>query len=102
MDFATIIREARTSSGLTQAGLAQRAGISSRAVWEIENQGSGTVTTLSALADGLDLRFSGLPRGKSLGDQIKTMRLRRGWSQQKLASRVGVSVPAIIRLEIGN
>ena len=102
MDFAAAIREARTSSGLTQSDLAARAGVSSHAVWELENKGNGTVAVLSAVCAALDLRFAGLPRGRSFGDQVRTLRTRRGWSQERLAQRAGISIPAIIRLERGN
>ncbi len=102
MDFATIIRDARTSSGLTLAALAGRAGVSPNAVWELESRGSGTVAVLSKLIRALDLRFAGLPKGNTLSEQVRTLRERRGWSQQRLAHASGVSTPAIVRLENGN
>lgn len=102
MDFSAAIRKARTSSGLSQTDLAERAGVSPHAVWEIENRGNGTVDILARLCAALDLRFAGLPRGKTFSEQVKTLRLRRGWSQERLAEHAGVSAPAIMRLERGN
>ena len=89
MNFASIVREARTSSGLSQAELATRAGVTTNTVWEMENQGSGTVAVLSKIIAALDLRFTGLPKGRSFADQIRTLRTRRGWTQERLALRAG-------------
>ncbi len=102
MNFATIVREARTSSGLSQPDLAAEAGVGVATVWRIEKDGDGTVDVLTCLCRALDLRFAGLPHADSFGDQVRTLRTRRGWSQEKLADRVGVTVGSITRLEIGN
>jgi transcriptional regulator with XRE-family HTH domain len=61
MDFATAVREARTSSGLTQADLASRAKVSQHAIWELENRHNGTVAVLAAACAALDLRFTVYP-----------------------------------------
>jgi transcriptional regulator with XRE-family HTH domain len=37
-----------------------------------------------------------------LGDTIRAARLRRGWTVQELAERVGVSHPTITRMERGH
>ncbi|WP_414472778.1 DNA N-6-adenine-methyltransferase [Microvirga sp. M2] len=102
MDFAAAIRDARTSSGLTQSELAQKAGVSLHAVWEIESRGNGSVALLTSVCAALDLRFAGLPRGTTFAEQVRILRTRRGWSQERLAGRAGVSIPAIVRLERGN
>lgn len=39
---------------------------------------------------------------KLLANSIKTHRIRRGWSIQELAQRVGVSHPTIIKVERGD
>jgi hypothetical protein len=88
VDFSTIIREACTSLGLSQSDPASP-GIAS--VWRLENNGNGTVEVLTRLSVVLDLRFTGMPRGRSFGDPIKALRTRRGWSQERLAERAGVS-----------
>lgn len=101
MDFATILREERASKGLSQAALAVQAGVSPHAVWEAE-QGNGTVAVLTALSKALDIRFVGLASGASWGQRVRAQRTKRGWSQEKLAERAGVSPMAISRLENGN
>ena len=102
IDVANTIRSARTSLGLTKPTLAERAGVSVHAVWEVENRNNGTVALLSALCTALDVRFAGLPRGRGFGEQARKLRVRRGWSQDRLAERAGVSAPVIARLEQGN
>jgi len=101
MDFGAIIREARTSSGLSQADLAKRAGVSIGAIYELEVRGNGTVALLTRLCTALDLRFTGLPRVSGFPRQVRTPRQRRDWSQERLARKAGVSAPAIMRLERG-
>ncbi len=102
MNFAAIIREARTSSGLSQPALADKAGVGVATLWRVEKEGDGTVDVLTRLCRALDLRFAGLPRAESFSEQVKLLRTRRGWSQERLAERIGVSVGSITRLEIGN
>jgi transcriptional regulator with XRE-family HTH domain len=102
MDFGTFIRQARTSSGLSQAELANRAGLSIGVIYELEARGNGTVALLTKLCTALDLRLTGLPRRPNFAQQVRVLRLRRGWSQEKLAMKAKVSAPAIMRLERGN
>src|SRR4051812_425486 len=101
MDFGAIIREARTSSGLSQAELGNRTGVSVGAIYELEVRGNGTVALLTKLCTGLDIRLTGLPRRPGFPQQVRALRTRRGWSQEKLAAKAGVSAPAIMRLERG-
>src|SRR3712207_2565751 len=102
MDFSTIIREARTSSGLSQPELAAKAGVGVATVWRFERDGDGTIDVLTRICRALDLRFTGLPREQDFGAQVQMLRTRRGWSQERLAERIGVSVGSITRLETGN
>ncbi|GGK46116.1 DNA N-6-adenine-methyltransferase [Salinarimonas ramus] len=101
MDFASIVREERTSKGLTQGELAERAGLSLHAVWEAE-RGNGSVAVLAALVSALDIRFAAAGTGETWGARVRALRTKRGWSQEKLAARAGVSPMAINRLENGN
>ena len=101
MDVATLLREARASSGLTQSEVAERAGCSLHAVWEAE-RGNGTVALLTRVFTALDVRLAGFPRGATLAERVHILRQRRGWSRQHLAQRAGTSLSAIERLERGN
>lgn len=38
---------------------------------------------------------------KSAGKNIRTMRHERGWSQEDVASRLGISIPAFSKIETG-
>lgn len=65
MDIATIVRQARTQAGLTQAELAERAGTSQPAVARLEaGQGSPSLATVERLvgAAGYDLGLSLVPK----------------------------------------
>jgi phage N-6-adenine-methyltransferase len=101
MLFASGVRSARTTSGLTQTQLANQAGCSVHAVWELE-RGNGTVALLERIASALDLRFVGLPPGTKFADRVRLVRQRRGWSVQELAQAANLSPMALYRLEAGN
>jgi transcriptional regulator with XRE-family HTH domain len=38
---------------------------------------------------------------KSVGKNIRTLRHQRGWSQEDIASRLGISIPAFSKIETG-
>src|ERR671913_1494149 len=71
-------------------------------IYELEARGNGTVALLTKLCTALDLRLTDLPRRPNFAQQVRVLRLRRGWSQEKLALKAKVSAPAIMRLERGN
>jgi transcriptional regulator with XRE-family HTH domain len=98
MDIGAALRDARKRLGLTQVQLAGRSGLSRRAVLEVEN-GGGSLDSLFAMIAVLDFRFAGLPKARTLGDQVRALRERRGWSQADLAVRAGVSKPTVIGIE---
>ena len=101
VDFGSMIRAVRTSSGLTQTDVAQGAGSSLGAIWKAERN-LGTVGLLERIVDALDVQFAGLPPGRTIAERLKTARTRRGLTQNQLAERAGVSPMAILRLERGN
>jgi transcriptional regulator with XRE-family HTH domain len=37
----------------------------------------------------------------SVGNNIRTLRHQRGWSQEDIASRLGISIPAFSKIETG-
>jgi transcriptional regulator with XRE-family HTH domain len=38
---------------------------------------------------------------KAIGQNIRTLRHRRGWSQEDVANRLGISIPAFSKIETG-
>ncbi|MEN0054358.1 MAG: helix-turn-helix transcriptional regulator [Mucilaginibacter sp.] len=38
---------------------------------------------------------------KSVGKNIRTLRHKRGWSQEDVANRLGISIPAFSKIETG-
>jgi transcriptional regulator with XRE-family HTH domain len=42
-----------------------------------------------------------MPREKMLKDNIKNLRIKKGWSQQDLAVKAGLSYNAVTKLEQG-
>jgi transcriptional regulator with XRE-family HTH domain len=38
---------------------------------------------------------------KSVGMNIRTLRHQRGWSQEDVADRLGISIPAFSKIETG-
>src|SRR5450755_4324356 len=38
---------------------------------------------------------------KSVGKNIRTLRHQRGWSQEDVANRLGISIPAFSKIETG-
>jgi transcriptional regulator with XRE-family HTH domain len=38
---------------------------------------------------------------KSIGKNIRTLRHQRGWSQEDVANRLGISIPAFSKIETG-
>ena len=80
--------------------LAERAGVSQHAVWEVETQGGGRTSTLIALMGALDMRLAGLPRASALGQRLRVARERRQWSVVDAARRAGVSPNSVRRAEL--
>jgi transcriptional regulator with XRE-family HTH domain len=95
------IRAARRSSGLTREALAARAGCSPQKIKRLE-QGVGSAQTLTAVMKALDFRLTGLGPGASLGEQMRSRRLKRGLSIQQIADRTRLSRNTIVSLEQGS
>lgn len=93
--------EARRSSGVSQTTLAARLGVPLQKIKRLE-RGVSSVETLTAVMTALDFRLTGLAPGKTLGEKLRTTRLRRGWTLEKAASHAGVSRTTLASLERGN
>lgn len=98
--LGTELRIARKAKGLTQVALALRVGVAEKTIRLIE-RGRGNLTTLLAVLVHLDLNLVGrnFPAGNSLGEQLASLRHRRGLSQRGLSDLVAVSPPTIVALE---
>ncbi|WP_255490618.1 DNA N-6-adenine-methyltransferase [Novosphingobium sp. TCA1] len=95
-----MIRTARKAVGMTQDEVAQRAGVSRKAVNGLE-AGRASIATFQAVADVVEFRIAGLPIGLSLGERLATARKRKGWTQARLAERAGLSTPTVRAIERG-
>lgn len=93
-----LIREARKLAGLTQAAAAEKAAISARAVWLLEN-GGGSMESLHQLATAIDFRIAGLGRGRSFGEQVRAARLRRGWTMAQAGTKAGIDQETVAMIE---
>lgn len=98
MDFATHIKVARKSAGLTQTEVAEQSGISRSAVVDLE-RGKGTMSSLAAVSAVVEFRIKGLSIGNSFGDQVYKRRLRLKWTQEKLASKASLTLPTVRAVE---
>ena len=94
------LRQGRRSRKFTQLGLATAAGIDLATVRGMEG-GLGTAGSLVAVLGVLESRFAAQPSGVELGAWIAATRKFAGYSQQALATRIGVSKPTVIQVEHG-
>lgn len=94
------LRDARRSVGWTQRTLADRIDVHPQMIKRLE-MGVGSVATLIAVMAALEFRLTGLGSGRSLPDQLRNTRRRRGWSLGTLAARTGMSRATIRSLEDG-
>ncbi len=96
------LREERKRARWTQAELARRACLSAKTVGLLE-RGSGNLGSWYAVLRVLGLEVAGrhLPcgDGKSFGQQLATLRRRRGLGLRDLAQSVGVSPSTLVALE---
>lgn len=94
------LRATRRASGLTQRSLAGMAQVDLATLRALES-GRGTVMPLLAVLDTLDHRISAQPADVEFGRWVAGERKSAGFSQQALATRIGVSKPTIIQIERG-
>ena len=93
---------ARRTLRLTQADLAERAGCSTRSIWQAEG-GDGRLDTFQRIAGCLGLEVSGraLPPGALLGPRLKQLRARVGISRRQVAEECGLSATTVAEVENG-
>jgi transcriptional regulator with XRE-family HTH domain len=98
MSVAERLREARLAAGLTQAQLAQRVGVADGtrvAAWEHgrSTPHPATWATICSLL-GIELEEAGVVT-------LRSLRLRRGLTQDEVAAEVGVAASTVARWEAG-
>ncbi len=98
------IRMARTRAGIRSSGLAKLLGWSGTKMSFIES-GARQVTLEDAVrianALGLDIKQLCNIKPNSLCERIADFRIKRGWDQKELASRLGVVPPQVSKWESG-
>jgi transcriptional regulator with XRE-family HTH domain len=99
MDIGSLIRAERKAKGKTMAEIADALAISPNSVWELEKLNRGSVVGLERFCQFLGVEWIGLPAGRSLGARILSARLKRGWTQEIVANKAGISRPAVARVE---
>ena len=92
------LRTARRDRGWTQNTLADRAGVSEQATYRLERD-IGSVATLDAIMAALDFRLIGIGHGRTLAEQLRACRLKRGLSLDVLAVRTGLTRNTISNIE---
>jgi transcriptional regulator with XRE-family HTH domain len=102
MSLGEVIRKIRKSQGLSIEAAAKKSGLSSRAVWALENSG-GSIKAFDAICLGIDLVWKGLPKPmRSMPERVALLRKQRGLTVVGLAARAGISRQALARLENGH
>jgi transcriptional regulator with XRE-family HTH domain len=94
------LRAARREKGWTQKTLADRIGVDPQMIMRLE-QGIGSAKTLSVVMNALDFRLTGIGPGKTLGEQLRALRVKRSLYMDELAQRAGLSRTTLASLERG-
>lgn len=96
--FGPDVKNYRRRNLLTQASLAERAGVTAASISAVE-RGGGSLATLQRLLCELQLSVCGLPEGRNLGERIRAARNRRGWSRRLVAQKAGLTHPTLANIE---
>ncbi len=96
------LQAARRTLGLTQLDLAEKAGCSTRSVWQAEG-GGGRLDLFQRIAACLDMEISGraLPPGDALGIRLRLLRDRMGISRRQVGEECGLSATTVAEVEKG-
>jgi transcriptional regulator with XRE-family HTH domain len=99
MDIGGLIRVQRRGKGQTLSVVGDAIAATGKDVCKLEKQNRGSMANLERICLFLGVEWVGLPPGSSLGARIRAERLKRGWTQETLANKAGISRPAVIRVE---
>ncbi|WP_417832880.1 DNA N-6-adenine-methyltransferase [Terasakiella sp.] len=94
------IRQFRKELAISQATLATEISITVEAIRNIEND-IGSLQTLQTVLTALELELTGLPLVEGLGEQLKSIRRSRKYSQRHVCEMTGLTQPTLINLENG-
>ena len=94
------LRESRRSCGQSQASLAATLDVKPQRVKRLE-AGVGSVPLLVEAMAALDFQLIGVGPGRTLGDQLRERRQKKGLSLLTVAKRTGLSRATIASLECG-
>ena len=98
LNIGSLLRAERKAKGKTLREIGDALAISVNTVWQIEKLNRGTMVGLDRISQFLGLEWVGLAPGQTFGTRIRAERLKRGWTQEGLANKAGVSRPAVIRV----
>src|SRR5947208_17082305 len=86
------LKRERQDRQLTQSDLAQQAQVTIPTIRSLEN-GQGTLSSFWSVLEVLNVEIAGrnLPTGQHIGEQITTLRKRKGLSQRELIKLVEIS-----------
>ncbi|MCW1841325.1 DNA N-6-adenine-methyltransferase [Prosthecomicrobium hirschii] len=102
ISFGSLIRSERARREMSRRELSAIAGISERTLIRLE-MGTGSLGAFCAVASALRLRIHGLPGELAEVRQIiRNARTNKGWSQEYVASKAGISVSALRRSEVSD
>jgi transcriptional regulator with XRE-family HTH domain len=99
MNIGNLIHAERKAKGKTLREIADALAISPNTVWQLERLNRGSMAGLERVCHFLGVEWVGLPPGKTLGTRIYAERLKRGWTQEIVAEKAGISRPAVSRVE---
>jgi transcriptional regulator with XRE-family HTH domain len=98
MSIPDELRQRRLKQSMTQAEVGRWSGIDTDTVRNLEN-GKGSIGALEKVLPVLGLQISRIPKAKSLGESLKMLRQKSGFSLRALAQKAGTSHPSIASLE---
>lgn len=98
MDVGAALRTARKGRGLTQAEVAKIIGVSRHTILSLE-RGAASVAVLEKAASVVSFRITRLAGGNTIGEQLRSARAQRGWTQAEVAERSRISIPTLRSLE---
>ena len=96
----TEFKEARSSCGWSQASLAAKLEVKPQKIKRLE-AGVGSVPMMVEAMAALDFQLIGIGPGRTLGDQLRGRRQKKGHSLETVAKRTGLSRATIASLECG-